>query len=110
MESLLNVPHYSIIPSFQAAEPISDYFDEAADFIEEALGGKESVLVHCEAGRSRSATIVMAFLMRRDHCSLSEALSKVQSLLSHRRLPFPSSALICSECVALKCILTYWHR
>ncbi|XP_025112847.1 dual specificity protein phosphatase 12-like [Pomacea canaliculata] len=51
--------------------------EECLEFIEQ--GRQEgSVLVHCQAGASRSATIVIAYLMRACHMARDEALSFVK--------------------------------
>jgi protein-tyrosine phosphatase/rhodanese-related sulfurtransferase len=59
-------------------EKISLYFQKAFEFVEEALDenmrGKENVvLVHCAQGVSRSATIVIMFLMRATGMSVDDA-------------------------------------
>lgn len=58
---------------------ISLHFQEASDFIEHALQTGGKILVHCMAGLSRSATIVLAFLMIRRSLSLEEAGRRVRS-------------------------------
>ena len=44
-------------------EPIGQYFWLAHDFIENARNNKEAVMVHCLKGMSRSATIVISYVM-----------------------------------------------
>ena len=50
-------------------EQIDKYFDNAHQFIREGLQDKEGVLVVCTAGISRSATIVISYLIK--ECKLS---------------------------------------
>lgn len=45
-------------------ENIAEHFQEALQFIHEGIQQDETVLVHCRFGVSRSATIVMAYLMQ----------------------------------------------
>ncbi|XP_050240434.1 dual specificity protein phosphatase 1 [Quercus robur] len=58
---------------------IKQYFDECFNFIDEAkrLGG--GVLVHCLVGRSRSVTVVVAYLMKKHGMNLSQALEHVKT-------------------------------
>lgn len=47
-------------------QDIQKYFDETFEFIDNALKNKNnSVLVHCNAGISRSASFVIAYLIRK---------------------------------------------
>jgi protein-tyrosine phosphatase len=54
---------------------ISQYFEE----ISQLIHNKDSVLIHCVAGVSRSATIVLAYLMRYCNANLKEAFKYVRS-------------------------------
>mmetsp|Transcript_111276 Transcript_111276/g.197056 ORF Transcript_111276/g.197056 Transcript_111276/m.197056 type:complete len:191 (-) Transcript_111276:309-881(-) len=53
-------------------------FDEAGTFIDAALHQGDHVLVHCFEGRSRSAAVIIAFLMLRRGLDYPEALELVQ--------------------------------
>ncbi|XP_052208502.1 dual specificity protein phosphatase 1 isoform X2 [Diospyros lotus] len=70
---------------------IAQYFDDCFNFIDEAKRMGGAVLVHCFVGRSRSVTIVVAYLMKRRGMSLSEALEHVRS---KRPLASPNSGFM----------------
>ncbi|CAN9511257.1 unnamed protein product [Ophioblennius macclurei] len=55
--------------------PLNQYFDPVAERIHQNQRGV--TLVHCTAGRSRSPTLVMAYLMRFEGCSLRQAHEQV---------------------------------
>jgi protein-tyrosine phosphatase len=57
---------------------IGDHFERAHDFISRGRTGNAKVLVHCQSGVSRSATIVISYLMKEKGNSLKEALDHVK--------------------------------
>ncbi|KAA0720612.1 Dual specificity protein phosphatase 16 [Triplophysa tibetana] len=54
-------------------EKILPWLDRSVDFIEKAKASDGRVLVHCLAGISRSATIAIAYIMKRMNMTLDEA-------------------------------------
>ena len=59
--------------------PILKFVDRANAFLDEGLRSNEHVLVHCQSGMSRSATLVIAFLMSRRGMSLADAYETTRS-------------------------------
>eukprot|EP01084_Bolivina_argentea_P308854 534154_1 len=62
-------------------EEIDQHFETTFKFIDNALQNdeKNKVCVHCQAGISRSATIVIAFLMTKNDMTLDTAMQFVKS-------------------------------
>ena len=58
--------------------PLRDYFQQAADWIENILSKGGVVLVHCVKGISRSATIILAFLIIKKKMTLQQAILSVK--------------------------------
>ncbi|CAM8932902.1 unnamed protein product [Rhodiola kirilowii] len=71
---------YKVIEVADKADTnLEQYFDECIDFIDEAKRQGGGVLVHCIMGKSRSATIVAAYLMKKHKMSSADALQYVKN-------------------------------
>ncbi|CAD5210217.1 unnamed protein product [Bursaphelenchus okinawaensis] len=58
---------------------LSPFFEKAYEFIEDARRSNQKVLVHCLAGISRSATLAIAYVMRRNKLTAEDAYKFVQT-------------------------------
>ncbi|KAJ8255082.1 hypothetical protein GJAV_G00200730 [Gymnothorax javanicus] len=72
--------HYKRLPATDSSKQnLRQYFEEVFEFIEEAHQSGRGVLVHCQAGVSRSATIVIAYLMKHTLMTMQDAYKYVKS-------------------------------
>lgn len=78
------------MPSFY----IRPYLRQAADFIDKALKEGGRVLVHCVCGISRSATLVVAFLMLKRGMNVQSAVSTIKK----KRNIYPNQGFMSQLC------------
>lgn len=57
---------------------MEETFEDASEFIDIAIDAKGVVLVHCNAGVSRSASVVIAFLILKKRMSFDDAFELVK--------------------------------
>lgn len=69
----LNLPTRDIIN-----EDITEYLEECIEFIKDAITKNGKVLVHCAYGVSRSASVVIGYLIKEKHMSYEEAYNFVK--------------------------------
>ncbi|CAF0873711.1 unnamed protein product [Rotaria sordida] len=63
------------------SQNIRKHFEDFISFIDNALRIKtNNVLVHCSAGISRSPTLVLAYMMKKNRWTLDEAFDKMRKL------------------------------
>ncbi|XP_075056953.1 dual specificity phosphatase 28 [Mixophyes fleayi] len=66
--------HTLRIPVFDhPLQDLSNYFDQCVDLIERTIESGGKCLVYCKHGRSRSATICIAYLIKYKNMALKDA-------------------------------------
>lgn len=86
-----SVRHMYIKANDDTHTTLAPVFEYAYKFIEENMQHRRPVFVHCRAGMSRSATIVLYYLMRKYHLSLMDALVYLKS---RRPIVRPNNAFL----------------
>ena len=68
--------------------PIQDFFEKGAEFIHESLNNNDgNILIHCMQGKSRSTTILMAYLIK---YKKEDTNSSYKIIKAKRRLAMPN--------------------
>eukprot|EP00079_Xenopus_tropicalis_P025451 XP_012818730.1 PREDICTED: dual specificity protein phosphatase 10 [Xenopus tropicalis] len=71
--------NYKRLPATDSnKQNLRQYFEEAFEFIDEAHQCGKALLIHCQAGVSRSATIVIAYLMKHTRMTMTDAYKFVK--------------------------------
>ena len=83
-------------------------FPAAFRFIDEAIAGGGAVLVHCQAGVSRSATVVIGYRMWKEKLSVDAAVARV---MAARSVVWPNPGFKCQlqQFEALKWDASKWN-
>lgn len=73
-------PAYLQVPVLDKSDiNIAAYFDQVSDLIEQTRQKNGKTLIHCIAGVSRSATLVLAYLMKYMNMPLKDAYEFVRA-------------------------------
>jgi len=72
----VNVADFDFAPSIEQ-------LDEAAEFMNKYISENQGVYVHCKAGRTRSSTVLAAYLIKYRKETPESAFSLIQSKRTH---------------------------
>lgn len=61
-------------------ENIEQYFDEATEFIENAVQSGGRILIHCHAGISRSSTLLTYYIMKKYSATCEQVLNYIKGI------------------------------
>ena len=71
------------MPTIDFTHPSDDDVDTAIAFIEKHVSAGNKVYVHCKAGRGRSATVAICWLMKSQGITAAEAQQKLTAARPH---------------------------
>ena len=82
---------YKLVYAMDSTEQnILQHFRDCFEFIRDALAARQGIMVHCQMGFSRSATVVIGYLMHAERLSYAQAFERVRK----KRIVGPNSGFI----------------
>ncbi|KAJ5077001.1 dual specificity phosphatase [Anaeramoeba ignava] len=69
----IGIKYFKIPVDDKPSEPLNQFFEKAYDWIEEARNLNERVLVHCQMGISRSSSVVISYIMKKNSLNFEDA-------------------------------------
>jgi protein-tyrosine phosphatase len=78
-ENNLSMTYYRFPIKDNNQDDISDIIEQTYDLIDEHLSKGDGILVHCFMGASRSATVIIYYLMKKYNITYEQALSYVSN-------------------------------
>ncbi len=80
LEQWLNNIYYLHVPTVNSSAPDIEDIEKAVDFIDKNLKNNKSVMVHCAAGKGRTGTILVAYMMKFRGMNVKSAIEEIRSL------------------------------
>ncbi len=71
---------YSHIPIIDKSAPGINEIDEAVNFVDTCLKDKKSIMVHCRAGKGRTGTILIAYMIKINGLDTDSAIHKIEEM------------------------------
>lgn len=78
-----NIDYYYLYLNDLSTENIYDYFDDSYNFIKNHILKGNNVLIHCRAGVSRSATLVLNYIIKELYYSNSENIYSPEFIVNY---------------------------
>ncbi len=92
------------LPTLDYHRPCADDIARAVDFIKEQIEAGKKTYIHCKAGRGRSVTIAIGYLMATRQISAEEAFLHVKSIRPNidSDIPHAPEVLAYAERIGIK--------
>lgn len=71
--------YYNILIKDELDSQFNNEIENCIDFIHKQISSNKKILVHCSQGRSRSVTIITAYLMKYNNLSFEQAYNFIKS-------------------------------